>query len=155
MPLDSAALRAINAQSTGEVFLVLLILSHPAMDQALFFVNNYADVVSNGITYVAWPFDMPMPETGGDTLPSITLTIDNIDRRIGEAIQNINTPIDVTLQVVLASNPNVVELGPLSLRMRSVDVSLTTITGTLVYEDLLNEPFPYETYTPATAPGLF
>lgn len=152
---SNTAYQAINAPSTGEIFLVLLTLSHALLPSSLYFVNNYANVVSNGITYIAWPFDIPLPELGGDALPQLTLTIDNVDRSIADSIKAITTPIDVTLQWVLASSPNVIEGGPLYFRLRGVEIDMTTIQGTLMFEDLLNEPFPYETYVPATAPGLF
>lgn len=154
MPTNTA-LGAINAQNTGEVFLTLLTLSHPDMPGDLHFVNNFENITSNGILFVAWPFDLPFPEVGSDTLPSLQLTIDNVDQSIAAAIQNIATPITVELVCVLASNPNQIEVGPLFLSLRSIKINLQQIAGTLVFEDLLNEPFPYETYVPGNAPGLF
>lgn len=134
---------------------MLLIMTHPALPDTLFFVNNYANIVSNGITFIAWPFDLPMPEIGSDTLPQLTLTIDNVDRRIGESIKAIQTPIDVEIMWVLASNPDQIEGGPLFLRMMGTETTLQQISGSLNFEDLLNEPFPYNTYNPGNAPGLF
>lgn len=146
---------AINAQETGEVFLTLLVLTHASIALPMCFVNDLADVVSNGTTYKGFPFSIPFPEIGADALPTLSLTIDNVDQSVWTALKNINTPIDVTLAYILKSHPNTIEGGPLSLRMTVVEVTQTTITGTLSFEDLLNEPYPYETYTPALAPGLF
>lgn len=147
-------MRAINAQNTGEVILVLLELNHSSLEGPLYFVNDLVPLESNGIQYVSWPFDLPLPELGGDDLPSLTLTIDNVDQMIWNSLKSITTPIDATLRWVLRSTPDLWE-GQLSFRMRSVEVGLTTITGSLNLEDLLNEPYPPESYTPSTYPGLF
>ena len=153
--VTSVALQAINAQNTGEVFLTLLTLSHPLLTSSLRFVNNITDIVSNGHTYTAWAFELPFPELGGDTLPSLTLTIDNVDPSIAEGIRSIVTPIDVQMAWIIASDPDTIQYGPLYLRMKGVEVTLTQISGSLAFEDLLNEPFPFETYTPGSYPGLF
>lgn len=155
MPLDTLTRTAMNAQDTGEVFLTLLTLTHPTIPNPLCFVNDLSNVVSSGVTYIAFPFDLPFPEIGTDTLPTLTLTIDNIDQSIWASVKNITTPIDVSISWILKSHPNNIEGGPLYLRMTNIEVSLTTISGTLNFEDLLNEPFPFDTYLPATAPGLF
>ncbi len=88
-------------------------------------------------------------------MPTLSLTIDNIDRSIWASLIGFQDPLTVTLSWVLASNPDVVEGGPLVMRLRQAVATLTTIQGTLVFEDLLNEPYPYESFTPSTAPGLF
>ena len=155
MPLDTLARAAMNAQNTGEVFLALLSLTHPDIDTPLCFVNDLEPVTSNDVVYLSWPFDLPMPELGSDTLPVLTLTIDNVDKSIWEGLKGILTPITVTLSCILKSQPDVVEAGPLVFRMKTTEVGLVSITGTLTYEDLLNEPYPYETYVPAVYPGLF
>ena len=155
MPIDNLARSAMNAQDTGEVFLTLLTLTHPNIPVPLCFVNDLSSVVSNSVTYTAFPFDLPFPEIGTDTLPTLTLTIDNIDQSIWASLKNITTPIDVSIAWILKSHPNNIEGGPLFLRMTNTEITTTTITGTLNFEDLLNEPFPFDTYLPASAPGLF
>ena len=155
MPLESIARAAMNAQNTGEVFLALLTLTHPDIDVPLCFVNDLQSVTSNGVEYISWPFDLPFPEVGADTLPTLTLTIDNVDQSIGLALKGLLTPIDVTLTCVLKSNPDNIEAGPLEFRMKTTEVELVSIAGTLTYEDLLNEPYPYESYVPGNYPGLF
>jgi hypothetical protein len=153
--VSSLARAAANAQNTSEIFLVLLTLQHSSFPASYHFVNDVVNVTSNGVEYIAWPFDLPFPELGGDSLPTITLTIDNVDQSIWNAIKGINTPIDVQISVVLRSQPDTVEVGPLHLRMRSTEVGLVAITGALNFEDMMNEPYPIESYTPKNAPGLF
>lgn len=153
---SSLARAAINAQNTGEVFLQLLTMSHPAFGGTVYrFVNDMQDVTSNGHSYISWPFELSFPELGGDTLPTLTLTIDNIDQSIWNTLKDIVSPVDVTLSWVLRSAPDTVEGGPLFMRLRSTEVDVSTIIGSLNFEDLMNEPFPRESYTPTSAPGLF
>lgn len=145
---------AVNAQQTDEVFLVLLMITHPSIPTPLRFVNDYQNCTSGGQVYTAFPFKITFPESGGTTLGQATLTIDNVDLSISEAVQNIFGPPVVTLTVVLASSPDTIEWGPFSLYLRQVTVTALTVEGTLYYEDILNEPFPAGTFDPKTAPGL-
>lgn len=153
--VSSLARAAINAQNTSEVFLTLLQLSHPSFGATLRFVNDLQDVTSNGNTYISYPFQISFPSMGEDNLPTLTLSIDNVDQDIWNAIKPIQTPIDVQLSWVLRSSPDTIEGGPFFMVLKSVDVSQFNISGQLAYEDLMNEPFPRESYIPTLSPGLF
>jgi len=143
--LSSAAKAALTFQETGEIYLMLLTIQHPALIPSLYFGN----------TYLAWPFQVALPEEREDTVPTIQIVIDNIDRRIMAGIRSLPTAPTVLLEVVLASSPDTVEAGPFNFTLRGVDYDALTITGTLSPEDILNEPFPQYTYSPASFPGLF
>jgi hypothetical protein len=153
--LSSAAKAALTFQETGEIYLMLLTIQHPALIPSLYFANNNADITSRGNTYLAWPFQVALPEEREDTVPTIQIVIDNIDRRIMAGIRSLPTAPTVLLEVVLASSPDTVEAGPFNFTLRGVDYDALTITGTLSPEDILNEPFPQYTYSPASFPGLF
>ena len=148
---------AVNAQETSEVFLVLLEIYHADIGPptTLYFVNNYEDVVSNGNTYTGFPFGINLPADIDDRLPEVQLSIDNIDRSIISEIRGLSGPPTITLKVILASTPNTIEAGPFDLTLRRVDYDAYTITGTLEVEDILNEPYPGDAFTPQNFPGLF
>lgn len=153
--LTAATRQAALASQTGEVFLYLLALSHPQM-VTMYFVNNTVDIVSNGNTYMAFPFDLTLPDDREDTITRIHLVIDNIDRRIVAAVRSIDTPATFTISVIRAAEPNVLIAGPVSCTLRNVTYGAMTVEGDLApWENILDEPVPQHTYTPATAPGLF
>ena len=151
----SATLRAaVLSQYTGEVFHALLVISHADIT-TLRFVANTENVTSNGNVYTAYPFDIRLPQEREDQPPQVPLIIDNVDRAIVDEIRTLSGPPDITLSMVLASDPDTVEYGPVAAKLRNVDWNMGTITGDLQVEDFLNEGYPAYAFTPQTAPGLF
>jgi hypothetical protein len=156
-PLSSAAKAAIFASSTGEAFLCLLTLEHATLPQPIRVSSDGVATVSRGLTFQAFPFEIDMPEESDGAPPKVRLRVCNVDRVITEAVRNAasSSPIEVTLEVVLASQPGTVEAGPFKFKLREVSYDAVVVEGTLAFEDLLNEPFPADTYSPVDFPGLF
>jgi len=153
--LSATAKQAIHAQETGEVFLMLLTIAHASLTPSLRFANNTVDVTSRGNTYLGWPFQVVLPQEFDDQLPVVQIQIDNIDRRIMEGVRLLTSPPAVTLEVVLASAPDTVEAGPFAFTFKGCDYDSLVVSGTLLFEDVLNEPYPRYAFTPGLFPGLF
>lgn len=151
--LSQAALASIHAQETDEVWLVLLTISGTGMT-TIRVVNNTEDVYSRGDTFLAFPFEIQLPGEDADMPPAARLRIDNVDKRIVEAVRSINTPPNVTIEVVLASQPNTVEIAFTNMTMRSVEYDADSVRGDLVFETIFSEPVTYSV-TPNRFPGLF
>jgi len=149
------AKQAIYSQETSEVFLVLLTIDHADLAAPIRVVNNTKNIVSNGNTFIGFPFFADMPQERDDRLARVTLTIDNVDRQIVTAVRSITSPPSATMEVVLASDPDTVEAGPFSFTLRDVRYDSLVVEGELSFEDVLNEPYPGDSFTPATHPGLF
>ena len=62
--------------------------------------------------------------------------------------------LTVALKVVLADQPDTIELEYAGMRLRNVTWDQGEISGDLVYEDILSEPV-CEQMTPARFPGAF
>jgi hypothetical protein len=60
----------------------------------------------------------------------------------------------VLIEVVTSVTPDVVEAA-FPLVLRDVTYDSMTVSGRLGYEEILAEPFPPLTVTPATLPGVF
>jgi hypothetical protein len=153
--LSIAARQAVNAQETNEVFLLLLTLDHEDLAEPIRVVNNTEDIVSRGMTFVAYPFEIALPDEDPESVARVTLRIDNVDREIVRSLRALQAPLSVSLEVVLASSPDVVEAGPFNLTLVAAEYDALTITGELAFEDVLNEPFPGHSYVPSEYPGLF
>jgi hypothetical protein len=152
--LSSTAIASANAQQTDEVWLVLLTIAHPSLATPIRVVNNNESIVSRGQTYQWFPFEIELPGEDVDSPSRARLRIDNVDRTIVNTIRSISTPPTVTLEVVLASAPNVVEVSFSGLSLREVDYDAMSVTGELVFESIFTEPVTL-TMTPARFPGLF
>jgi len=96
-----------------------------------------------------------LPAEFDDQLPTVQLQIDNVDRRIMEGVRALTSAPAVTLEVVLASAPDTVEAGPFAFTLKAADYDALVISGTLAFEDVLNEPYPQYAFTPGSFPGLF
>jgi hypothetical protein len=154
--ISATAKRAIFAGQTGEVFVCLLTLSHPSLDVPIRVCNDAVSVTSNAVEFIPYPFQLVLPDEDDGVAPQVTLEIDNVDRQIVAAVRRANgEPISVELSIVLASQPDIVEAGPFSFKLRSVNYDKSVVSGTLQFEDLLNEPMPGDTMTPSRFPGLF
>jgi hypothetical protein len=153
--LSAPAKAAIFAQETGEVFLQLVTISHATLTPSLRFVENTVDITSRGNLYLACPFRMVMPAERDDAMPTVQLQIDNVDRLIIEGVRALPSRPTVTYEVVLASSPDTLEGGPFDFSLTGCEYDALVITGTLAFEDVLNEPAVQHSFTPAKFPGLF
>ena len=132
----------------------LLVISHADIT-TLRFVANTEDITSNGYVYTAYPFDIRLPQECEDQLSQVPIVIDNVDRAIVDEIRSLGGAPNIALSIVLASDPDTVEYGPIDATLRNVEWNFGKITGDLQGEDLLNEGYPGHAFTPITAPGLF
>ena len=153
--LTLTAKQAIYAPQTSQVFLSLLEINHPDLLSPLRFVNNSKDVTSRSNVYLAYPFLIDLPEESAERISQVTLQIDNVDRAIVQAIRPLTSKPTIALEEILASSPDTVEAGPFLFSLENVRYNALVIEGNLAFEDILNESFPGESFTPATHPGLF
>lgn len=153
-PVSAAAKRAMFAQETEEAFLMLLTLDHDDLAVPIRVVNNSVDIPSRGENFIAFPFVVDLPSDGDDGVSQVTLQIDNVDREIVDSLRAISTAPTVTLEVVMGSTPDVVEAGPFDMTLVEADYDILVVRGLLVFEDILNEPYPAERFTPDKYPAL-
>ena len=154
--LAPTSLRALLAQETGEVMVMLATLAHPNWLNPVYVCSDILPVISNGRYFIGWRFDIQFPSDNTGELPRAQAVIDNVDPIIGQQIQAIAglSPIQVTIEIIRHATPDVIEVAYENLKLRGVKVDDTSITGTLTYEDILNEPLT-ATISPSTVPGVF
>lgn len=155
----SARLRdAMLAQETGEVLLAICQISHPSiLNGPIRVVNNLENLVSDGQTYTAFPFQITIPSDTAEGRPTLRLILDNVDRQMVQAIRNLSPTSTPTVQVdlVLASTPDVIEVSFPNLSLRNVSYDVFTVEGELALNEDDREPFPADTFSPQQFPGLY
>jgi len=157
-PLSLALKAAMHAQQTGEVLLSLCTITHPSiLGGPLRVINDLQNMVSDGNTYLAFPFQITLPGDGEEGRPTLRLVLDNIDRSIVQAIRSIpvSTPPTVQVDLVLASQPDDVEISFPSLTLRNVEYDVFVVSGDLALDEDDREPLPSASFTPQLFPGLF
>lgn len=153
--LSPAAARAALALATDEVFLVCLQIYGPGLTTQRI-VNNTVAINRGGTIFQPFPFEAVLPEDSDSANPQVSLRLDNVDRSITEAIKNYNGVPKCRLEVILASDPTHVEIGPFDFNITFVEFDAMVISATLGYEeDFLNQGVPAQNYLPSNSQGLF
>lgn len=134
--------------------LVLLTMSHADLTSPIRVVNNNENITSNGETYIAFPFEIVLPDSTEDSPPRARLQISNVSREIGQAIRSISSPPSLLIQVVRPDAPDTVEVEFVGMRLANVLLDALMVSGEVEFEDLSREPFPGFCMTPSEFPGL-
>lgn len=153
--LSAPMRRAMHAQQTGEAVIVLLTLSHALLPEPIRVTSNGEDVTSEGQLYLRFPFDITLPPESDDAPPQVQLRIDAVDQRIVTSIRELQGAPTVQIALALASSPDVLETRPYAFTLREAEYDAGEITGTLMYEPVLDEPYPGWQFSPSTTPGVF
>lgn len=153
---SAKAKNSLVTNLTDEVWYVLLVLQIGASYYYLC-ANSATNVVSNGITYQPYPFDVVLPTDSLDSIDTVQITIDNVDRLLVDALRAANEPLTFILRFVLASQPNQIELELTDLESDQISFDAHTISAVLNMTDTLNQQFPGRgaKYDPAQCPAMF
>ena len=141
--------KAINSEAA---FLVLLTFTLPGAPP-LRVVNNTVEIVSRGETFTATYFEIVLPSDDGEQLPEVKLAIQNIDQRILEWVRGFRTAPNLKMELVLSTQPDVVERSIDYLRLDEISYDALEITGTLRVENVMSAAFG-DVYEPVQFPGL-
>lgn len=153
--LTPELLHQLYAQESDDPFLMLVTLTHPDFLETQRFVNNLEDVTSNGFLFTAFPMNIVLPTDDGESTREVTIIFDNVGRELITEIRSITTPIDVKIEMVLASNPNQVQISLEELKIRSISYNKTRVSARLYMDDFLGTSMTSEKYTPLIYPGLY
>lgn len=154
--LTTSIKRALFASQTGEAWLLLIKLDHADMADPILVTSDGVPTVRGADTYVPFPFMLDLPDEPEDTPPRGRLSICNVDRSVLEAIQTISgDPMTVTITAVPASEPDETLAGPYEMTLEDIEADAMTVSGTLAIENIMNEAFPVDQFTPTTFRGLF
>ena len=154
MTVSSAYKAAFFAQQTNEVLLAILEISHADIT-TIRVVNNTENITSGGDEYIAFPFECRLPNLSAEDIPRATINICNVDRQIVQAVRSISSRPDISLSLILASDPDTIEVGPFDFKLADVDYDVLTVGGSLTMDDFFDETYPGDRFTPGQYAGLF
>ena len=153
--ISLTAKQAINAPETSEAFIILLTIDHSDLAAPIRVSSDAVDTVSRGNSFVAFPFDLSLPDDTDDRPPRAKLKIDNVDRRIVQSIRTSSSSPSVLIEIVRGSDPDTVEAAFPDFQMRDIGYDALVVEGALTLEELTGEPYPARIFSPAAFPGLF
>jgi len=150
--------------------LVFLTLSHPSWATPIWVVNDVVNYTWNGHVYIGFPFNMEYL-ADDEKVPRGQLTIQNVDRVLGQEILNLvygpyleidvlsaadwTSTIDATSNSRLPLGTPTLELSAQNLQLWDVTVTSTTIVASFGPPDTTRELWPKSRCTKANTPGLF
>ena len=133
---------------------VLLKIEHADLAAPIRVVSNKVDVTSGGDVYIGFPFEIRLPDSLEDAPPRARLRIDNVSREIGQAIRDMTSAADVTIETVRQGDPDTIEQSWPTMRLTNVRWDFFAVEGDLEFEDLSREPYPALSFSPAEFPGV-
>jgi hypothetical protein len=160
MPRTLTPRAILEAQRTNSnaVFLVLMtihIYEVLAVDD-IRIVNNTEDLWSLGRLFIGYPFRITLPEDVDEVITSqATVEIDNVDPRIWEMLRGLTFSPRVTLEVVIADEPDSTVLSTTGLKLREATATTRVISATLIPDTIWQQGYPEGDFDPPQNPGLF
>lgn len=151
---SAAAKRQAILANASDPFIWLVTIDHSSLGSPIRICNNNVDIVSNGNTFIGFPFSI-QPPTDSEQASSASLTISNVSRKITRAIENMDTSPVLTLSLVLASTPNTIEVNFAGFTFTDVSWDANSIRATISQAVYWQEPYPRKRVTPRKFPGLF
>ena len=146
--------------------LVFLTFSHDDWGDDLRFVWDVKDYVLDGDTYIGFPFALELL-SDSEEAPTGRLSIQNVDRMIGEAVRGLTTSPSLKIEIYPASDWDLTldprtPLGTPALQYRAehlelgdVQVDAMAVQASLRSWDYVQEPWPSRRAVQPLLPALF
>lgn len=162
--VSSTLTEQIFAQDMDEVVITLIEITHDDLSEPIYVSSDPTETlstgvkgtISNSIEYAQIPFQLTLQEQTDNLLARAKLSIDNINREIMLAIRQANnSPPNVTIKIVLASDPDTVEIEIPNLQLNNITGTAAVVEGELQPKILQGETFPRNTFNKSNFPGVF
>ena len=145
-------------RSGAEPGIWLLTVEGPELAGKLYFARNPKPVVSVrnnvAITFGASWFEFEEPGDGDD-VPVAKITLPNVDREIGLALEEARSGLTLHFELVREGDPNRVVMAWRMMQLRKAKVDPLVVTGELCAARFEDEPYAPFRVTPAAFPGLY
>jgi hypothetical protein len=152
----SSHFRERTGSTSGEEPVYLLEITHPQLAVPVRVVRDTQDLVSNGETFIALPFEISLPDDIEGQLPRAPIRIDNIGRELTQWLDASDggRGAQARVMLVMRDDPDVLEYD-VTLDLLNVKQNGAFVTGELGYENTLALPALAASYRPDNTPAIF
>lgn len=135
---------------------ILLQIDHSALTTPIRVINDTENLTSNGFEYIAFPFNVVLPDDFENKLPKAQLTIDNVGRDLMYWLESTNggAGSTATFSQVMRSRPNQIE-WTITMSLFNVSANNQHVTAELGFENLFVKPAISMQYRPDNSIGIF
>tara|TARA_R110000868_G_scaffold126712_4_gene333958 strand:+ start:1663 stop:1968 length:306 start_codon:yes stop_codon:yes gene_type:complete len=95
------------------------------------------------------------PIDDGESSRDFTIDFDNVSLDLITNLRSVQGDIEVTIQLILASLPNVIQMSHEDLLIRTVTYNAKRISAQIVLDGFLAVEMTSERYRPSNFPGIF
>jgi hypothetical protein len=141
-------------RASSEVYVTLLTIEHPTISGPLRLACDTVDIVSRGNNYIGFPFEFKFTNDD-DSPPRTSIRLQNVDRRIGLALEAMDSPATISFEVVMRSSPNDVELGWYESELFNARWTAIDVTADIRSADYGTEPCPPRRCTQDLTPAIW
>ena len=162
---------AQDAEASTEIEVALLFIEHPELDAPIRLSTDNTERLSEdpllygtrsgwkGANRVTEPYlwivaSAVLPGDEEDAPATARLVLENLDAQMVTLLRSFTDPAEVSIAVVLASSPDVIEAEWTGLRLTSADISDGEIVLSLSRDEVELEPFPPGRMTRLNMPGV-
>jgi hypothetical protein len=162
---------AQNSQNTAEIYVVLVHIEHPMLDNPVLLSTDPTERLQDeplmygtrstwlGANPVTEPFlfvlaSTVLPSDIDDAPAEANIVLENVDNDIAKLLRSFTDLATVSMAVVLASSPNLIENEFHGLKLTSANINAGEVTLNVSREDVEEEYFPGGRMTKNRFPGL-
>lgn len=156
----------LQLQESDEVPVMLLQIRHPDTSEVLYITGDNTVVldtdpemvwgtISNGVTYTYHPMTLRLPTDVADRPPRMQLVVENVTGFIVAFCANMVQRGTCDLDIVTASQPDVIQVPFPTLDLRGFTRNTNVVTFDIGLDAAEDEPVPAGLFTPAGFPGVF
>jgi len=131
-------------------------IDHPELTSPIRVINDTQDLTSNGYVYIAYPFEIVLPDDFENQLPKARLSINNVGKDLMFWIESTDGGYGstATFSQIMRSRPNQIEWS-ITMSLFNVAATNVDVSAELGFENLFAKPAIQMQYRPNTAIALF
>ena len=163
---------AQEAGSTAEIRVALFEITHPELEKPIRLSTDNTERLSSDPLYYGtrstwrgaspavdpylWVIASTLLPSDKDDMPAGgNVALENLDAGLVRAVRSYRDMASISMAVVLASSPNLLEAEYTGMEILSADIDAGEIVLTFGREEIEMEPFPADRMTRNNNPGLF
>lgn len=164
--IDAGVRTELEREASPHAMLGFLTIGHPTLAVPIRLVSDVMDYVWGAETWTGMPFDFAQM-TDEDGAPSAEIRVQNVDRRIGEALRALPDRATLRLDILTSADFDLSvdprqEVGTAlpvysfsHVELVDATVNAIEVTGRVFLRDPTQEPWPGVSATQTRCPGLF
>ncbi|MFG1247611.1 DUF1833 family protein [Xanthobacter flavus] len=164
--IPSSLRRVLDLQESGVALIGFLAISHASLATPIRVASDGVDYLWQDERWIGFPFKFALL-SDGEAGPRTQIEVQNVDRKIGDALRAITSPARVQIDILAASefDESVTPREPLGtplvaysakhLFLVNVSVDALAVTGDLVSWDYTQDTWPGRRATQDRCPALY